>query len=194
MTKKEAIKIITSAASSYKEKMCEKQFLVAYREGGELHYSIVGFKAKNFKHFTGVVTNDTAGRFFEKALNNKLSEKDFDFDKIGNTLRKLTVLPALPRLFYGNALRGDFNNSGISIDADYYIGGTAVRIAVAFRRDKTYDFPVSLYCEDVRKLTNRTTKVLAVWCRSFGDSKFTQVTYCAKDIDAGTLLAELNII
>lgn len=192
-SKAEAIRIITLTATEYEGFMRDKQFLIAYQDGSGINHSIVGFKAKNFKHFTGVKSTLSAKEFYQRALEHKLSPDDFRFDSAGNAQRKLAVLPWLPRMFFSNALRGSFNRSGIWLEADYLIGGTSARIAVAFRYGKTFDFPVSLYCEDVRNLTNNSMKVLAVWRRAFGEKVFSENTYCAKNVDPEILLSKLQL-
>lgn len=190
--KAEAIQIITSAAAEYDVSMRDKQFLIAYNGCPGIDFCIVGFKAQNFKHFTGVKTDLSATRFYHKALEHNLSPNDFHFDTVGNTQRKLAVLPQLSRMFFGNTLRGSFNRSGIWLEADYVIGGTATRIAVAFRSGKSFDVPVSLYCEDIRKLTTDSVKVLAVWRRSFGETAFVENTYSGNGINAESILAQIE--
>lgn len=191
-SKAEAIRIITDAATEYDASMRNRQFLVAYSGSPGIDFCIVGFKAHNFKHFTGVKSDLSAADFYRKALAHKLSPNDFCFDSAGNAQRKLAVLPQLSRMFFGNALRGVFARSGIRLEADYVIGGTATRIAVAFRNGNKFDVPVSLYCEDVKNLTIGSTKVLAVWRRSFGETDFTENTYNATGINAEDILAQIR--
>lgn len=105
-SKNEAIRIITTAAQEYEALMRDKQFLIAYQDGSNVRYSLVGFQAHNFKHFTGVITSLGAKAFYNRALDNKLSPNDFDFDRIGNSQRKLAILPYLSKMFFSNSLRG----------------------------------------------------------------------------------------
>ena len=188
-SKKEAIAVIQTSAKAYEDKLRSRQFLIAYKEGMDVSFSIIGFGAQHFKHFCGVSSKLSAVKFYENALEGRLSENDISFNSNGTTFQKLNVLPALSRMFYGNALRGDFNRSGLMIDADYFVGQIAVRIAVAFRRGSRYDYPVSLYCEDIRKITERTTKVLAIWRRNFGETDFVENTYASSDVDPALLLS-----
>ena len=71
------------------------------------------------------------------------------------------VLPFLHELLYHNCMIGDFIDSGICIKADYFVGNTKAVLSVGFRFGKNADFPVTLYKEDVRKLSQPTNKVLA---------------------------------
>lgn len=188
-TKQEAIRIITDAAAKYDEQLCGRQFLVVYESSNGPESTVIAFYDYHFKHLTGAVTSLSAKVFYSRALEHKLSPDDFSFDRFGNTQRKLAVLPSLHRLLYGGAMRGSFNRSGIRIEADYFIGKTAHRMAVAFRSGQHCDIPVSLYCEDVRQLTNDCTSILAVWRTGKGSANFTENTYCANGIDAQALAA-----
>ena len=73
------------------------------------------------------------------------------------------VLPYLSELLYHHCMIGDFINSGICIRADYFVGDTRAVLSVGFRTGKRTDFPVTLYNEDVRKLSQPTNKVLAIF-------------------------------
>ncbi len=93
----------------------------------------------------------------------KLSEHDFEIDNKGKVQQKLMVLPYLSELLYHHCMIGDFINSGICIRADYFVGDTRAVLSVGFRTGKRIDFPVTLYNEDVRKLSQPTNKVLAIF-------------------------------
>ena len=180
--KKIAIKIITSAAAEYERYLNRKQFLIVYRNGKEYKYVEVGFRDMNFLHLTGVKTEISAQKFYEYCLTNRLSEKDFDIDKEGKVQRKLMVLPYLHKLLYQNCMIGNFINSGIMIKADYFVGDTKLILSVGFRREHGKDLPVTLYSGDVRKLTNPTNKVVAIFVRSFPDEIYKEQTYISKEI------------
>ncbi len=180
ISKKEAIPIITACAKAYKEKLAGKHFLVVYQESKTIKYREVSFAGNNYLHFTGVQTGIGARRFFERACSNRLSERDFDLDPSGKAVQKLNVLPYLSDLLYNNCMIGTFINSGIQIKAEYFIGGTKTYISVAFRDGKSTDVPVSLYNEDIRKLTRPTCKVLAIFMKDCDASQYEQRTYISK--------------
>lgn len=163
-SKAQAIKIVTEAAKAYQKNLCGKCFKLCYEMDGEKHFSEIGFRAYHFKHLTGLCCNNcTAIQFYEKALSGNLSERDFEFDSNGNAHRKLAVLPMLPYIFSSPVLYGEFNNSGIRISADYFIGKTKATLSIGFRRKHPFDVPCSLYCEDIRKLSTKTVKIIGVW-------------------------------
>ena len=151
--KKAALKIIIEAAKKYEEKLNDKHFLIVYRERKDTKTVSVGFRDMNFLHMTGVKTKLSAQQFYAACLESKLSEHDFEIDNKGKVQQKLMVLPYLAEILYHHCMIGDFINSGICIRADYFVGDTRAVLSVGFRTGKKTDFPVTLYKEDVRKLS-----------------------------------------
>lgn len=189
-SKKEALRIITDSAKAYDKTLCGNCFLLCFELDGINHFSEFGFQAHNFKHFTGVrCSSCTSKQFYMRALSGRLSERDFDFDVYGNSHRKLAVLPMLPNLFSAPLLYGAFNRSGLYISADYFVGRTN-NISLGIRHSHPFDVPVSLYCEDIRKLSNKAVKVLAVWKRKFGVEQYVSPCYCMDAVDSQSLLSE----
>ena len=185
--KKAALKIIIDAASQYEEKLNNRLFLIVYQEGGKTKTVCVGFRDMNFMHLTGVDTKLSAQQFYSACLESKLSERDFEIDNKGKVQRKLIVLPYLSDLLYQSCMIGNFVNSGIWIRADYFVGDTKVILSVGFREGKMVDYPVTLYNEDVRKLSHPTNKVLAIFSKSYLKQVYTDCTYMAKGYEVSTL-------
>ncbi len=154
----------------------------------------VGFRDLNFLHLTGVVTRLSAQLFYSNCIERKLSVKDFEIDKNGKVQQKLQVLPYLPELLYNSCMIGEFIDSGVYIKADYFIGNTKVVISVGFKYGKGVDYPVTLYKEDVRKLTHPTKRVLAVFMKKYNANKYEKVTYLAKDQSASEFAQRLNYL
>lgn len=169
------------AAKKYEEKLNDKHFLIVYREGKDTKTVSVGFRDMNFLHMTGVKTRVSAQQFYTACLESKLSEHDFEIDNKGKAQQKLMVLPYLAELLYHRCMIGDFINSGICIRADYFAGDTRAVLSVGFRTGKKTDFPVTLYNEDVRKLSRPTNRVLAIFSKHYKDRHYYNCTYLAKN-------------
>lgn len=191
--KKTALPIIIKAAKDYDEKLNNKQFLIVYNEKNETKYVCVGFRDMNFLHMTGVISKISAQQFYSACINGKLSDNDIEIDKKGKAQQKLLVLPYLSSLLYNNCMIGDFINSGICIRADYFVGNTKAVLSVGFRRGNRADFPVTLYNEDVRKLSNPTNKVLAMFRKEYKDADYTVCTYLSKGQEIEKLKIPENI-
>lgn len=188
--KKKAIDIIVKAAANYKKCLLDKTFLLIYQENGKMKTVQVEFRENHFLHLTGVQTSLSAKRFYEKCVSHKLSLADIELDKNGKAQQKLMVLPFLHELLYHNCMIGDFIDSGICIKADYFVGNTKAILSVGFRFGKTVDYPVTLYKEDVRKLSQPTNKVLAIFVKDYKKRNYTECTYLSK----GQKLAKLLTI
>lgn len=178
--KKMAVKVISEAAKNYKEYLQDRHFLIVYQEKEKVKTVQVEFRDNHFLHLTGVTTKLSAQQFYEKCINSKLSVAEFELDKNGKTQRKLAVLPFLHELLYHNCMIGNFINSGIYIKADYFVGNTKAVLSVGFRYGKKKDFPVTLYKEDIKKLSHPTNKVLAIFSKNYHEYYYTECTYLSK--------------
>lgn len=74
---KPIIKIIHQAAQAYKDNLVGKDFLYVFDD----RCIEARFRVDNFMHFTGVESNLPARRFYQNALNNKLSPSQIFFSK-----------------------------------------------------------------------------------------------------------------
>lgn len=181
--KKAALKIIIDAARQYEDKLNDRHFLIIYRERKEIKAVSVGFRDMNFLHMTGVKTRLSAQQFYAACLESKLSEKDFEIDNKGKVQQKLIVLPYLAELLYHHCMIGNFINSGVYIRADYFVGDTKAVLSVGFKNGTNIDFPVTLYNEDVRKLSQPTNKVLAIYTKYYNEQSYNTCTYLAKNLN-----------
>lgn len=193
-SKEQALKIMTSVSENYDKKLKDKHFLIVYQENINVRTVQVGFRDFNYLHMTGVKSALSAPRFYEKCINKKLKLEEFELDGKGNANRKLMVLPYLPDLLYNNCMIGDFINSGICIRADYFVGNMKAVLSVGFRMGKSVDFPVTLYNEDIRKLTQPTCKVFAVFRKEYNEKYYMKCIYLSKgqDIHKLFLLEEVR--
>ncbi len=82
---------------------------------------------------------------------------------------------------------GTFINSGLYIRADYFVGNTKAILSVGFRYGKKADFPVTLYKEDIRKLSQPTNKVLDIFVKDYQQQNYTRCTYLSKGQEMNAL-------
>lgn len=154
-----------------------------YKKGKNIESCCVGFRNMNFLHMTEVKTKISAQQFYTACLEGKLSIRDFEVDKKGKVQQKLAVLPYLSDLLYNKCMIGDFTNSGIMIKANYFVGNTKAVLSVGFRLGRMADISVTLYNEDVKKLSHPTCKVIAIYSKMFDEGNFSECTYMAKDVN-----------
>lgn len=177
LSKQQAIKVIINSAQNYDTTLNGKHFLILYNTVRGIEYVKIGFRDYNFLHFTGIKTNLSAKVFYSACLNKRLSEKDIDLNTKGKAQQKLEVLPYLHKLLFNNCLIGNSLNSGIYIQTDYFVGNTKSFVSVGFRNNGNVDIPVTLYNENINKLTNPTYKVIAIFSKIYNEDKFNVCTY-----------------
>lgn len=177
VNKKQAIKIITDAAKKYDELLNKKHFLIIYQTKRNIEYVKIDFRSQYFLHLTGVETSLSAKVFYSACLNNRLSEKDIKLQTYGQAQRKLFVLPYLHELLFNHCMIGASLNNGVRINANYFVGNTKTVLSLGFRNVDDIDIPVSLYCENIKKLTAPTYKVLGIFSKMYYEEKFNVCTY-----------------
>lgn len=190
---KQALSIVLSCAKAYDDKLNNKHFLIVYQDKNEIKSYCVGFRNMNYLHLTGIKTKLSAQQFYSACLDGKLSVKDISVDTKGKVQQKLAVLPYLSELLYNNCMIGDFLNCGISIRADYFVGDTKAVISVGFREGKSADVPVTLYRGDIKKLSNPTCKVLAIFSKEYNMKQYNKCTYLSKGYGLDKLPEDIKV-
>lgn len=105
---KERVRLeMIKAAKEYKEVYVDYEYLVCPEAFEQKSYYIVDAEKDNFQHLTGVHSQINAQSFFDKCIQEALTDADFDFLKKGQdeksvkgtVRRKIKVLPDMMRLF-----------------------------------------------------------------------------------------------
>lgn len=186
-TKEDAIKILHKSAVKYNEKLSQKKFMLIHKDQltNKLTSSIVVFKPLNFKHLTGIQTEMKPAQFYKACLKQRLSSKDFHFDRQGHAQRKLEVLPLMPDIFFNRCWLGPSINNDIYINADYYIGDTRCVLSIGLRYGTIMDVPVTLKKQSIREVVTKESKIYAIAAKPLDDKEAPwSLTYCEKDFDA----------
>lgn len=180
--KAKALNVIVAAAKIYDNTLNGKELLFITKQDKKIVFYEMQFHSRNFKHFTGVDTQLSAERFYQKAINRRLSIKDFRFKDAFLVEKKMNVLQNAVKLPFLARMVGDFNYAGIKIQAD--IGSGTTNYTMAFRRDKNEVlYPVSVLDEDIRKATKATSPVVAILSRDIGTLLYDNLTYKSKNIN-----------
>ena len=105
--KQNVLTAICKGAQKYKDIFLDYEYEVLSKGFKTQKSFIISATKSNFLHLTGVNTKLTANQFFDKALNNTLTENDFDFNKKGqiekmvkgSVRRKVRFLNDLDKVF-----------------------------------------------------------------------------------------------
>ena len=104
--KQNVLSAICIGAQKYKDVFLDYEYKISSKGFSLKEFYIISASKSNFLHLTGVNTSLSAEQFFDKALNNTLTENDFNFIKKGQTekmvkgsvRRKVRFLSCLDKL------------------------------------------------------------------------------------------------
>lgn len=196
--KKEAIQIVTKAAKDYKRLLENQNFLFIYRNrsSNQIEYFETLFTARNFQHLTGIqllsengslITNHI--QFYQKCIDNKLSESEIHFKPDGTTPLKLYALPQIIHFLKSSKMTAIYHDIRPKLTIDRLVGTTG--FCLGFTYDKRgYYMPSSALLEDIRKLAGESHQILAVLSKTASKEipLYRTIRHTAKGINLENLL------
>ncbi|MCD7885670.1 MAG: PBECR4 domain-containing protein [Lachnospiraceae bacterium] len=200
-TQAEARRIALNCAKEYSQKLLGKVFLIIYRErqDNSIKYIEVIFLKRNYQHLTGLELIDSNGQvlknqsenFFRKCLNNKLGLNEFRLKQDGTTHLKLAALPVLMDISKITKITGDYNKARPYLYVDKVIGG--VNFCLGLSKEKQMYVPSSALLENIKKLTNAPSQVLAIFQKNMDDEIYSEVKHVAKGLNLNNISLPENI-
>lgn len=188
MDKKIALKIILESSKEYKTNLENCNLLFIYGDIKKPRYIETTFLRRNFLHLTGADTNIPANQFYEKALNMKLTEHNFEMKPDGTTELKLSVLPQMMYIDKNARMIGNYNNIKWELKTEKLVGNIRACIGFTKSKDQKYYIPNTLLKEDTRKVANHPQeRILAVFKKRRNDSYYLENPYLAKGINVNDL-------
>lgn len=197
----EARRIVMQCAKQYQTNLLGKQFMLIYRERNDNQVKDIEFRFEkgNYQHLTGIEMIDENGDIrehvsellYSKCLNNQLAKDEIRFKKNGTTNLKLLALPVMMDLHKVTKIAGDFNYSRPYLVADKVIGN--VNFCLGLRRADEYYVPASVLLEDIKKLTNVQSQVLAIFSREAGEERYFNIRHVAKGLNLNNLVIPEDI-
>jgi hypothetical protein len=185
LTKEKAISIIIECACKYRDNLADRSLLFVCSDK-EYHITTleVSFDASNYLHLTGCKVRDgiTASDFYNRCLNHKLSENDFELSRDGTAELKLQVLPLLiTKNLSANAI-GDYTASNPKLYTEKLAG--SIKGCMGFVRTKTgRHVPNTVLNIDMRKYISNQLRVLATYRKKKKDDCYEELVYKAKNVD-----------
>lgn len=197
-TKEDARRRVLNCANQYQQKLLNKKMIIIYRErqDNEIHYIEVIFHEKNYQHLTGLELVDKDGvllrnqslNFYRKCIEKKLGLEDFQFRKDGTTHLKLAALPVLMDI---TKITGDYNNVRPYLFVDKVIGG--VNFCLGLSKEDNVYVPSSALLEDIKKLTNKPSQVLAIIEKGIDQNLYSTVKHVAKGLNLNNIMLPKEI-
>jgi len=196
-TKEEARTIVMQCAKDYDRRLKGKQFIFIYRDSvdNSVRYFEVYFAKENYQHLTGVELIDRTGKirkhvadlFYEKCLHNRLGKNEIQFKKDGTTNLKLAALPALMKIQEITKIAGNYNGIRPYLIADKVIGNINFCLGILKDTKEDYYVPASTLLEDIKKLTNAPSQVLAIFSKETSESVYKKICHVAKGLNLNKL-------
>lgn len=202
MDKRRSIQIMTKAVQLYKENLEDQKVLFLYgipsevkkqlQTQGEVLSAIYGYEVAfhryNFLHLTGVKLNKSstasAIHFYQKCLDKRLTENDFNFSKDGSTGQKLDILESMMLIKKNVTMIGEFTDRGPKLFAEKIAGNVCGCIGFVKDRNTKLNVPNTLLKKDIRDVTAQPTyKVFAVVSKHYTDDKYNHLVKCDKNLD-----------
>ncbi len=203
-TKEEARRVVLNCAKLYEKKLVNKKLIIIYRErkNNEIRYIEVIFQKRNYQHLTGLELIDKRGRvlhnqsmnFYRKCIENKLGLEEFRFRQDGTAHLKLAALPVLTDITKITKITGDYNHVRPFLFVDKVIGG--VNFCLGLSKDNDAYVPSSALLEDIKKLTDTPSQVLAILEKDIHADVYSTIKHVAKGLDFKNLILpeEINCI
>lgn len=195
-SKEEARRKVLNCAKQYQNKLLNKKLIIIYRErkDNQIHYIEVAFYDRNYQHLTGLELIDDEGNilkhqaknFYRKCIENKLSIKEFQFKADGTTHLKLAALDSLTDVSKITKITGDYNGIRPYLYVDKIMGGVNFCLGLS-KEDDAY-VPSSALLEDIKKLTDAPSQVLAILEKGVDDNNiYSTVKHVAKGLNLNNI-------
>lgn len=201
-TKEDARRRVLNCAKQYQQRLLNKKLIIIYREKKDnvIRYIEVVFHERNYQHLTGLELIDKKGNvlrnqsmnFYRKCIENKLSVEELRFKQNGTTQLKLEALPVLMDVTKITKITGNYNNVRPYLFVDKVIGG--VNFCLGLSRDDNVYVPSSALLEDIKRLTEAPSQVLAILEKDVDTDIYSTIKHVAKGLNLSniTLPQEIN--
>lgn len=143
---------------------------------------------------TGIEFLDAEGNFqknsvffYHKCLDNTLTESEIRFKEDGTTPLKLEVLPKLVQFLHFSKMTALYNGIKPKLAVDRVVGTT--NYCLGFIKDGDYFVPSSCLMEDVCRLGDNPSQILAIMSKKANQSEpvYKEMRYVAKGVPLNKL-------
>ena len=197
MEKREIIKIIENCAIKYKNNLSNKNLLFVYYDKNIVKYIETKFLPSNFLHLTGIKyereSNNNAIKFYKDILDKKVSLKNLKIVNEGIIKLKLNILNMILDINYSAKMIGEFNSNFKNLLRTEKIIGTNV-YSMGFIKVGDYYIPNTTLKEDIRNITNKTNRVIAIFSKKIKEKQYSKLTYINKKNELVQIFKNKEII
>ena len=185
MLKKDAIRVITTCATSYRNNLANHNILFIFGDPRNPELLETRFLSRNYLHLTGVRIKPPGIKssvdFFNKCLSNQVREEDVQFPDDGVVEMKLSVLPSLMKIHKTAKMIGDYDNNKSVLYTEKLSGTTTA--CMGFVLEGNYYVPNTALKEDIRQVTIHPQKrILMIMRKPISAKQYEEICYTAKGI------------
>lgn len=174
------LNIIKQAAKIYQENLLNKNVLFIYLKNNKVEFYETTFLEEHFKHLTGVKTNLNAYMFWYKAINNRLSENDFDYKDSTTKLKLDNLIKSMLINSYAKMI-GDFKRNKVYLSVGKVAGNN--NLIIGFDEGEKINFPKTLLKGDIRDYTSsKPYRIIGIMIKKTSDKLYNEITYIAKNV------------
>lgn len=183
--KYEIIQVLNNCAKEFHKNLENKKIMFVYKESNKnINYIETMFLSYNFFHLTGLkITNSqilNSKIFYQKLLKKQININDFQF-KNNISKWKLEILPQIIKIEKLANQIGVFANSGKLLKTDILVGTTRNSCLGLKSIEKNQIYvPNTILKEDIRKITAKRNRIVAIFKKDLKQSKYEKITYIAK--------------
>ncbi len=185
--KKRALSVVFSCAAEYQKNFVDKCLLFLFTDKHKNVYSLeVTFDVSNFLHLTGFEINeDEISRtdFFNRCLDKRLSEKDFEFKADGTTELKMKVLPTLMQKNLSAKMIGDYNNLKPKLYTERIAGSISGCMGFVQDEETGRYVPNTVLDSDIRDVVYLPYRIIATFRKQRKDALYSEIVYLAKKVE-----------
>ena len=180
MEKKEILKIIEECAIKYKNNLVNQNLLFVYYNKNKIEYIETKFLASNFLHLTGLTytrsKNNNAIKFFQDILDKKVSLKNIKIKNEAIVKLKLNILKIILDISYSAKMIGTFDAMSKNLLITDKIVGTN-QYSMGFIKIGNYYIPNTVLKEDIRNITEKTNRIIAILNKTIKEKQYTNITF-----------------
>lgn len=122
--------------------------------------------------------------FYEKCLDQRLTELDFSLAKDGSTRQKLDILENMMKIKQNATMIGNFTDRGPKLYSEKVAGNICGCVGFVQDRNTRLNVPNTLLKKDIRDVTARPVhKIYAVISKNYVEQKYSEVEKLDKSIN-----------
>jgi hypothetical protein len=191
MDKEQSLSIARRCAVLYNNNLANKNFLVLHRVNDAIHSIELECQRGNFVHLTGLnPVNISASIFYKKLVNNKAKLSDFEMKKDGTTALKLSVLENMMDFSNGINMIGNISSSSLDLHTEKLMGNIYACLGFVQIPNGCY-VPNTVLKKDMRIITEKFYRVVAILSKHLVESKYGNVVYEAKGVSINSI--DMNV-